>query len=74
VLVAHACQEKIAIITLKILGTTVQSVGTGADGLDSKVHDGFIKPINQALRVWSLFLFSNSNVVFATALTEFQGM
>lgn len=57
---------------LKILGTTVQSVGAGA--LDSSVHHGFTKLFNQALRVSGLFLFSNSNVVFATALTEVQGM
>jgi hypothetical protein len=36
-------------------------------------HDGFIKPFNEALRVWGLFLFSNSNV-FATVLTEVQVM
>jgi len=37
-----------------MLGTTVQSAGAGAGGLDSSVHDGFIKPFNQALRVWGL--------------------
>jgi hypothetical protein len=37
-----------------MLGTTVQSAGAGAGGLDSNVHDGFIKPFNQALRVWGL--------------------
>jgi hypothetical protein len=49
----HA-RRKIAVITQKILGTTVHSVGAGAGGLDSNVHDGFIKPFNQALRVWCL--------------------
>jgi hypothetical protein len=43
--------RKIAIITLKIVGTTVESVGAGAGCLDSSVYDGFIKPFNQAFRV-----------------------
>jgi hypothetical protein len=39
-------RRKIAIIPQKILGTIVQSVGAGAGGLDSNIHDGFIKPFN----------------------------